>query len=70
MTLALLEPGDEIVCGWPSFPSYVIDARNKGTGNIPDPDQPVIALQGLKSFIWIAIIIVSEPGELGEPKGR
>ena len=22
-----LEPGDEVVCGWPSFPSYVIDAR-------------------------------------------
>ncbi len=22
-----LAPGDEIVCGWPSFPSYVIDAR-------------------------------------------
>ncbi len=27
LTLALLDPGDEIVCGWPSFPSYVIDAR-------------------------------------------
>ena len=25
-----LEPGDEIVCGWPSFPSYVIDARKLG----------------------------------------
>ena len=28
--LAALEPGDEIVCGWPSFPSYVIDARKLG----------------------------------------
>ncbi len=27
---AVLEPGDEIVCGWPSFPSYVIDARKLG----------------------------------------
>jgi histidinol-phosphate aminotransferase len=27
---AMLEPGDEIVCGWPSFPSYVIDARKVG----------------------------------------
>jgi len=27
---AALEPGDEIVCGWPSFPSYVIDARKIG----------------------------------------
>jgi histidinol-phosphate aminotransferase len=26
----MLEPGDEIVCGWPSFPSYVIDARKLG----------------------------------------
>jgi histidinol-phosphate aminotransferase len=27
---ATLAPGDEIVCGWPSFPSYVIDARKLG----------------------------------------
>jgi histidinol-phosphate aminotransferase len=27
---ALLDPGDEIVCGWPSFPSYVIDAKKLG----------------------------------------
>jgi histidinol-phosphate aminotransferase len=26
----VLDPGDEIVCGWPSFPSYVIDARKLG----------------------------------------
>ncbi len=25
----MLDPGDEIVCGWPSFPSYVIDARKR-----------------------------------------
>jgi histidinol-phosphate aminotransferase len=25
-----LDPGDEIVCGWPSFPSYVIDAAKLG----------------------------------------
>jgi histidinol-phosphate aminotransferase len=30
LTQAVLEPGDEIVCGWPSFPSYVIDARKVG----------------------------------------
>jgi histidinol-phosphate aminotransferase len=30
VTQALLDPGDEIVCGWPSFPSYVIDARKLG----------------------------------------
>ena len=30
LSLALLEPGENIVCGWPSFPSYVIDARKLG----------------------------------------
>jgi histidinol-phosphate aminotransferase len=27
---AVLDPGDDIVCGWPSFPSYVIYARKQG----------------------------------------
>jgi histidinol-phosphate aminotransferase len=27
---AMLDEGDEIVCGWPSFPSYVIDAIKLG----------------------------------------
>jgi histidinol-phosphate aminotransferase len=30
LSQASLDPGDEIVCGWPSFPSYVIDARKLG----------------------------------------
>src|SRR5215210_1934813 len=30
LSLATLDPGEEIVCGWPSFPSYVIDARKLG----------------------------------------
>ena len=30
LSLAVLDPGDEIVCGWPSFPSYVIDAMKMG----------------------------------------
>jgi histidinol-phosphate aminotransferase len=30
LSQAALEPGDEVVCGWPSFPSYVIDARKFG----------------------------------------
>jgi histidinol-phosphate aminotransferase len=30
LSQAVLEPGDEIVCGWPSFPSYVIDALKIG----------------------------------------
>ncbi|HEY3069148.1 MAG TPA: histidinol-phosphate transaminase [Gaiellaceae bacterium] len=30
LSLAALDPGDEIVCGWPSFPSYVLDAIKLG----------------------------------------
>ena len=30
LSQALLEAGDEIVCGWPSFPSYVIYTRKQG----------------------------------------
>ena len=30
LSQAVLDPGDEVVCGWPSFPSYVIYARKLG----------------------------------------
>jgi histidinol-phosphate aminotransferase len=30
LSQALLDPGDEIVCGWPSFPSFVLDAVKLG----------------------------------------
>jgi len=30
LSLAVLDAGDEIVCGWPSFPSYVLDAIKMG----------------------------------------
>jgi len=30
LSQASLEPGDEIVCGWPSFPSYVLMAKKAG----------------------------------------
>lgn len=30
LSQAVLDPGDEVVCGWPSFPSYPIDARKLG----------------------------------------
>jgi histidinol-phosphate aminotransferase len=34
---AFLEEGDEIVCGWPSFPSYVIDALKLGATPVRVP---------------------------------
>ncbi len=30
LSQAVLDPGDEIVCGWPSFPSYLIYAAKQG----------------------------------------
>jgi len=30
LSQAVLDPGDEVVCGWPSFPSYVVYARKQG----------------------------------------
>lgn len=30
LSMAYLDPGDEVVTGWPSFPTYVIDARKQG----------------------------------------
>lgn len=30
LSQAILDPGDEVVSGWPSFPSYVIYARKQG----------------------------------------
>jgi histidinol-phosphate aminotransferase len=32
-----LDPGDEIVCGWPSFPSYVITASKLGAAPVMVP---------------------------------
>src|SRR4051812_12504458 len=37
LSQALLDPGDEIVCGWPSFPSYVIYARKQGATTVLVP---------------------------------
>ncbi len=37
LTQLALDAGDEIVCGWPSFPSYVIDARKVGATPVTVP---------------------------------
>jgi histidinol-phosphate aminotransferase len=37
LSQATLDPGDEIVCGWPSFPSYVIDAKKLGATPLTVP---------------------------------
>src|SRR5205085_3961705 len=37
LSQATLDPGDEVVCGWPSFPSYVIYARKQGAAAVTVP---------------------------------
>jgi histidinol-phosphate aminotransferase len=37
LSLAALDPGDEVVCGWPSFPSYVLDAIKLGATPVRVP---------------------------------
>jgi histidinol-phosphate aminotransferase len=37
LSQAVLEQGDEVVCGWPSFPSYVIDAIKLGATPVRVP---------------------------------
>ena len=37
LSQATLDPGDEIVCGWPSFPSYVLDALKLGAAPVKVP---------------------------------
>ena len=37
LSQAILDPGDEIVCGWPSFPSYLIYARKLGATPVTVP---------------------------------
>src|SRR3954449_11762627 len=39
LSQATLDPDDEIVCGWPSFPSYVLDAAKLGARSIKVPLQ-------------------------------
>jgi histidinol-phosphate aminotransferase len=37
LSMALLDPGDDVVCGWPSFPSYVLDATKMGAAAVRVP---------------------------------
>ncbi|HYA08883.1 MAG TPA: histidinol-phosphate transaminase [Gaiellaceae bacterium] len=52
LSQATLEPGDEIVTGWPSFPSYVLDAAKLGavTRKVPLADG-TYDLDGLRAAI-------------------
>ncbi|PIQ63022.1 MAG: citrate transporter [Bacteroidetes bacterium CG12_big_fil_rev_8_21_14_0_65_60_17] len=38
---------------------YVLDSRNKAESPNAVPGQPIVSLEGSKSFFWVAIIIIS-----------
>ncbi|HKC77429.1 MAG TPA: aminotransferase class I/II-fold pyridoxal phosphate-dependent enzyme, partial [Gaiellaceae bacterium] len=52
LSQATLDPGDDVVCGWPSFPSYVLDAAKLGAEarRVPLRDQ-TYDLDGLLAAI-------------------
>ncbi len=62
LTSALLGPGDEVVTGWPSFPTYVGDARRAGAtpvltalradGSV-DLDATAAAITARTRLIWV-----------------
>ena len=62
LSLAILDPGDEIVCGWPSFPSYVLDAIKMGatpvqaslTDDAYDPERLLDAVTPRTKVVYVA----------------
>src|SRR5262249_9907917 len=61
---ATLDPGDEVVCGWPSFPSYVLTAAKLGAEprRVPLRDH-TYDLDGLLEAVWPP----AEPGYVFHP---
>jgi histidinol-phosphate aminotransferase len=61
LSQAVLDEGDEIVCGWPSFPSYVLDAIKLGAspvrvplrGHRYDPDALAAALTDRTKIVYL-----------------
>jgi histidinol-phosphate aminotransferase len=52
LCLALLDPGDEAVTGWPSFPSYVLDPLKVGAASIRIPlDQHRFDLEAIVAAV-------------------
>src|SRR3954447_13003418 len=74
LSQATLDPGDEIVCGWPSFPSYVLDALKLGAlpRKVPLRDH-VYDLDGLLAAIGprTKLVYVCHPNNpTGTANGR
>jgi histidinol-phosphate aminotransferase len=63
LSQAILDAGDEIVCGWPSFPSYVIYARKQGAeatlvplaGHAYDLDALLAAVTPRTKLVYICL---------------
>jgi len=62
LALATLDPGDEVVCGWPSFPSYVLDTIKLGATpvRVPladdtyDPEALLAAITPRTKLVFVA----------------
>ena len=74
LSQATLDPGDDIVCGWPSFPSYVIDAAKLGAESRKVPLQAhTYDLDGLLAAIGprTKLVYVCHPNNpTGTANGR
>jgi len=61
LSLATLDPGDEVVLGWPSFPSYVLDAVKMGArpvlvplaGHHYDPEALLAAVSPRTKLVYL-----------------
>ena len=49
LSQAILGPGDEVVCGWPSFPSYLIYAAKQGATRHAGPASRATATTSTRS---------------------
>ena len=64
LSLSALDPGDEVVCGWPSFPSYVLDAIKMGATPVRVPlADDTYDLEGLLAAVTprTKIVYVANP---------
>jgi histidinol-phosphate aminotransferase len=74
LSQATLDPGDEIVCGWPSFPSYVLDAAKLGAAarRVPLRDH-IYDLEGILAAVGprTKLVYVCHPNNpTGTANGR
>jgi histidinol-phosphate aminotransferase len=76
LSQATLDPGDEIVCAWPSFPSYVLDALKLGAtpvkvpcrNHLHDLDALLAAITPRTKLVYVCH--PNNPTGTGNPRGE